>query len=92
MKYLRKFLLLLCIFITFTTIVNAQSQRMHSKNLRIQYNYRDTLVHRRYRKFAEQYFLKYTLPKIRYDVRHARHSTAYYRITNPRYKYYIRSK
>lgn len=92
MKYLIKFLLVLFIFTTFLIIADAQSQRVHSKNSRIQYDYRNTLVHRRYRKAAEQYFLKYTLPKTRYNIRQARRSTAYYRITNRCYKYYVRSK
>lgn len=92
MKNLVKILLVLFIFTIFVTVADAQSQRVHSKNSRIQYNYRDTLVHRRYRKAAKRYFLKYTLPKAKYNIRQARRSTVYYRITNRRYKYYVRSK
>lgn len=76
----------------FSIFAEAQSQRTHSRNTRStsyykyykkHYNkkdYRNTLVHRRYQRARNEYFLKYKMSKAWYETQRRRSSVRYYKI------------
>jgi len=87
---IKKIILTVTMIATFSIFAEAQSQRTHSRNTRStsyyryykkHYNkkdYRNTLVHRRYRRARDEYFFKYKMSKSWYDVRRRSRSTARY--------------